>query len=42
MAAGSVTINANTAGSSPNGLTASPGTSTLTFGPYTLTINVSS
>jgi hypothetical protein len=40
--AGSVTINANTAGSSPNVLTVSPGTSTLTFGPYTLTINVSS
>ena len=39
---GSVTINADTAGSSPSGLTASPGTSTLTFGPYTLTINVSS
>jgi hypothetical protein len=39
---GSVTINANTAGSNPNGLTASPGTSTLTFGPYTLTIVVSS
>jgi hypothetical protein len=39
---GSVTINANAAGSSPNGLTVSPGTSTLTFGPYTLTINVSS
>jgi hypothetical protein len=39
---GSVTINANTPGSSPTGLTASLGTSTLTFGPYSLTINVSS
>ena len=37
-----VTINANAAGSSPNGVTAPLGTSTLTFGPYTLTINVSS
>jgi hypothetical protein len=39
---GSVTINANTPGPSPTGLTATLGTSTLTFGPYTLTINVSS
>ena len=39
---GSVTISANASGSSPNALTASLGTSTLTFGPYTLTLNVSS
>jgi hypothetical protein len=39
---GSVTINANTSGPSANGLTASLGTSTMAFGPYTLTINVSS
>ena len=39
---GSATINANTAGSSPDLLNASSGSSTLTFGPYTLTINVSS
>lgn len=39
---GSVTIAANASGSSPSTLTASLGTSTLTFGPYTLTISVSS
>jgi hypothetical protein len=39
---GSVILNANSSGPSPNGFTASLGTSTLTFGPYTLTINVSS
>ena len=39
---GSVTINANTSGASPTGLTAPLGTSALTFGPFTLTINVSS
>ena len=39
---GAVTINAGASGSGPNALTASVGTSTLTFGPYTLTINVSS
>lgn len=39
---GSVTIGANESGSSPQVLTASLGTSRLTFGPYTLTINVSS
>jgi Putative Ig domain len=37
-----VTINANATGSSPDGVTAPLGTSTLTFGPYTLTVNVSS
>jgi hypothetical protein len=44
---GSVTIGANASSSSPNSLTAShtgssTKTSTLTFGPYTLTINVNS
>jgi len=39
---GSVTINANTSGTSPSGLTVSLGTSTMSFGPYTLTIKVSS
>jgi hypothetical protein len=39
---GSATIGAGASGSAPNALTASLGTSTLTFGPYTLTINVSS
>lgn len=39
---GSVTINANASGSSPGALTASLGASTLSFGPYTLTINVTS
>lgn len=37
---GSVTIRANASGSSPDPLAASPGTSTLTFGPFTLTISV--
>ena len=39
---GSVEINATASSSSPNTLTASLGTSTLTFGPYTLTVDVSS
>ena len=39
---GSATIGAGASGSAPNALTASLGTSSLTFGPYTLTINVSS
>jgi len=39
---GRVTVNANASSSSPNALTASLGTSRLTFGPYILTINVSS
>ena len=39
---GAVTINAGSSGSGPEALTASVGTSTLTFGPYTLTINVGS
>ena len=39
---GSATINANTAGSSPDPLNVSLGSSTLTFGQYMLTINVSS
>lgn len=39
---GSVTIGAGASASSPGGLTASVGTSTLNFGPYTLTITVSS
>jgi hypothetical protein len=39
---GSVKINATASSSSPNALTASLGTSTLSFGPYTLTLNVSS
>jgi hypothetical protein len=38
---GSVTIGAGASGSSPGGLTASLGTSKLTFGPYTLTVTVS-
>jgi hypothetical protein len=39
---GSATIGAGAWESAPNALTASVGTSTLTFGPYTLTINVKS
>jgi hypothetical protein len=39
---GSVKINATASSSSPNTLTASLGTSTLTFGPHTLAVNVSS
>lgn len=39
--AGAATISAGSSESSPNALTASVGTSTLTFGSYTLTIDVS-
>ena len=39
---GSVTIQANASGSGPVPLFGSPGTSTLTFGPFTLTVVVSS
>ena len=39
---GTVTIQANASDSSPGSLTASLGTSTLTFGPFKLTIGVSS
>jgi hypothetical protein len=38
--AGAATISAGSSESSPNALSASVGTSTLTFGAYTLTIDV--
>ena len=37
---GTVTVDAGAAGSGPNALTASLGTSTLTFGPYSLVVTV--
>jgi len=38
---GAVTIQAGASGSSPETLTAPLGTSTLNFGPYSVTVNVS-
>ncbi len=40
QSAGSVTIGAGASSSTPGGLTASVGTSTLAFGPYSLTLTV--
>ena len=40
QATGSVTIGAGASGSGPNALSATLGPSTLTFGPYTLTVTV--